>query len=690
MSYKELNNYVLNYIETPNMTGRAIMLDGKWGSGKSFYIRYTLKDELKKHKYKCVIISLYGRNDIKELNSVVYSNFTGKNYRHKLPKFISSVGFLTATGLFYQIYKDFVYPIYKFFIHLSLLIIGVIWLAVTLCLSWFYFKSIEFENTISIENVKKIRKLKKTLIVLEDVERTNIDIFDLFGWVNSLCDIDGNDGTKILLVVNEEKLKEKLGERQEKIYDEEKEKTVMDTIQFQTDLKETVKAIIGRFLQKRHIEKDFEEDLRQFKIYAEALPFNKFKETTDNDLYKFNYREFIMACQKVHEVFNFIRKNKIRTDDEFKKCIFIGLVVFIQKIFTNKLNKTEMPKFHEAKTQNPSSWFLQKLNTYGTNPYIRYDESLYYSELDTQLLGDKNYPLFKFCYKYVEGFNLDEENIKKTFKQYKKYFAIEKMTEERNSDIKCLDIIFKYHLYDDNRTNEAINKLFDIMNRKSQYKKISVYEYKYIVETLLKLQIDVGVANPNIDKIINKIKQSYANNKDRFYSEGINGFVNKTKLTLFTSHPQDFFETLSENSAKAYLKFNNECANIFPHRGVPKGKPNTAQEYKKRLSRCVADQIYDPDELFLLDITPYLPRIDFSMLYEFVTDFVHYINRYQTEGDSKDVELQRIEHKKKCVRAICDFKKILSSYLNRIKPNNRIGRQKIIAAINYIDTYLKC
>ena len=109
MSYKELNNYVLNYVKMPNMTGRAIMLDGKWGSGKSFYIRYTLKDELKKHNYKCVIISLYGRNDIKELNVAVYTKFRVRNFFHKLPKFLLSAlaGVFTVAGSCYSIYKDF-------------------------------------------------------------------------------------------------------------------------------------------------------------------------------------------------------------------------------------------------------------------------------------------------------------------------------------------------------------------------------------------------------------------------------------------------------------------------------------------------------------------------------------------------------------------------------------------------------
>ena len=53
MNNTELSNYILHYVEN-DKTGRAIMLNGEWGIGKSYYIQNILRDGLKKKGYKCV------------------------------------------------------------------------------------------------------------------------------------------------------------------------------------------------------------------------------------------------------------------------------------------------------------------------------------------------------------------------------------------------------------------------------------------------------------------------------------------------------------------------------------------------------------------------------------------------------------------------------------------------------------
>ena len=41
MTNCELNQYILHYIEK-DKTGRAVMLTGDWGMGKSYYVKNTL------------------------------------------------------------------------------------------------------------------------------------------------------------------------------------------------------------------------------------------------------------------------------------------------------------------------------------------------------------------------------------------------------------------------------------------------------------------------------------------------------------------------------------------------------------------------------------------------------------------------------------------------------------------------
>ena len=54
-----------------------------------------------------------------------------------------------------------------------------------------------------------------------------------------------------------------------------------------------------------------------------------------------NYREFIEACQKACDIFNFIKENNIKFDTEFKKCVLAGMVFYLQKRLTDHNLKFE-------------------------------------------------------------------------------------------------------------------------------------------------------------------------------------------------------------------------------------------------------------------------------------------------------------------------------------------------------------
>ena len=65
MTYDDMNSFILNYLKN-DITGRAIMLSGEWGSGKSYYVKTKLKSFLENKdndRHKCVIVSLYELSD---------------------------------------------------------------------------------------------------------------------------------------------------------------------------------------------------------------------------------------------------------------------------------------------------------------------------------------------------------------------------------------------------------------------------------------------------------------------------------------------------------------------------------------------------------------------------------------------------------------------------------------------------
>ena len=72
MTVTELNNYIKHYLEE-DKTHTAIMLTGEWGSGKTYYIENQLTKFLQNDKKnRCIIISLYGLENIADISKGIY------------------------------------------------------------------------------------------------------------------------------------------------------------------------------------------------------------------------------------------------------------------------------------------------------------------------------------------------------------------------------------------------------------------------------------------------------------------------------------------------------------------------------------------------------------------------------------------------------------------------------------------
>lgn len=422
------------------------MLTGVWGSGKSYYVKNTLKPFLEDKdngKYKCVIVSLYGLSDTSEISKAIYMEL------RTIKKSSSSEAVNTAKAVGK--------------------IIGNTILNRLVSKVGFDIGSIDDKD---LQEIYESIDLTGKLIVLEDIERTQIDIIELLGYINNMCE---NNGVKVLLVTNESELLHSHAEEiKKKVYGSEKteykkmyskdaqkylrakEKSISDTLQFHSDFQETIDSIIDKFKN---------DDLSNFKgvLTASRRSYSKTDIT--------NYREVIVACQKACDIYNYMKTHIITADSEFKKCILIGLVNYLQK----HLNNPDL----EFKTN---------------------------SLLDSNLSGDNIYPLFRFCYDYYHLHIITQEAIKKTIVEYNDYLVYVDKTCYNDKDLKVL-----YSLYIN--TEEALNTAIqNIYNRLDDIYDISLKHYDRIINYLLIAKYDALLNKNEIDKIIEKI---IANLKDR-------------------------------------------------------------------------------------------------------------------------------------------------------------------------------
>ncbi len=162
----------------------AIMIDGEWGCGKTFFVKNKLKGININYN------TLYGISDLVALaTNMVINTEIKKNKR--ACSVINSVQ------------------------NIVLSMVG---------------DNKEIANKIA--ELMSYLHFDNTLIVFDDLERSSIDIKLLFGFINKLVE---HSGAKVLIISNERELEESLGEKA-KEYKKIKEKLIYMTIKYQPNI----------------------------------------------------------------------------------------------------------------------------------------------------------------------------------------------------------------------------------------------------------------------------------------------------------------------------------------------------------------------------------------------------------------------------------------------------------------------
>ncbi|MFI3172844.1 MAG: hypothetical protein R3Y58_10855 [Eubacteriales bacterium] len=342
--------------------------------------------------------------------------------------------------------------------------------------------AINFNIEINKSDLQKLYDsvdLTNKLVVLEDLERSHIDIIELLGYINNFVE---QDNVKVLLVANETEIllkdscidlrndseinednfailfreqnnlkseknsKPKLSEYAKK-YILIKEKTISDTIQYKGNYADAVSSIITSFDNKL---------LLQFKA-TNSIDYIA-RVTQEN---RGNLRSFIFACQKTVDIFNKINKEY---SFNFLNCIFISNIQFSMQL----------------KQNNALGW--------DGNQFL----STKYSA--------KTFPLFKFSYDYITlQIPIKESDIDNAYQEYQEYCLYE--IKSRYNDDPDLNIVFAYYI---NTEKDVLDAIHSVHNRLRQ-KDINLYSYGYLASYI----IDIS---QYLDFNLNSIKKLLVDN----------------------------------------------------------------------------------------------------------------------------------------------------------------------------------
>jgi hypothetical protein len=196
----------------------AVLLKGKWGSGKTHFIN-KYKDKLKENKQRYIYVSLYGV----------------KNYDEIETKFLQSSN--------PEIFNE------------KSLFIG------------------KLADAFINENIKKsLGQIKKSLsslnakgniLIFDDLERCSINIVDLLGYINNFVE---HQSYKVILIANEKELEKT------KKYKKIKEKLVGKTFEFKTDANLAYDSFLGELKNENKIKENIlvKEKLNILELFEES------------------------------------------------------------------------------------------------------------------------------------------------------------------------------------------------------------------------------------------------------------------------------------------------------------------------------------------------------------------------------------------------------------------------------------
>lgn len=405
MTNEQICEYVKHYIEK-DKTKSAIMLTAPWGKGKSYFIQNELIPYLEKYgNYQSVVVSLYGAGSLAEISKSIFFEVKGFAIKKK---------FEQTKGKFEKIARIFRKPeVPSELMPATKVAAGTVIKGITSF----------FGVDLSLGNLQELYEsvdLSGKLLVFEDIERSQIDIIEFLGYVNSIVE---QDGVKVLLISNEEELihyvqREVEEDGKKKLvkeftesslqYLKFKEKTVSDTIQFYGNTRNAIKAIIGQYNCNQFDWVKNDEGLDG----VEKLLFSGRVD---------NLRTFIYACQKTFEIYEQI--DEYHLADEYLECIFYGIVLFSKSIKCGMF----------------PAWS-------GTE-YLSHD------------LAGNIVPLFRFCYEYIRWHEFDTRQVDSTIRAYDQYRMLKQIYD---SD---LAVIFDYHTSTEVNVLAALKRIDDRLNK---------------------------------------------------------------------------------------------------------------------------------------------------------------------------------------------------------------------------------
>lgn len=219
MNDQQILSVIKDYIQNRNIN-QALMITGEWGCGKSYFVKNSVKEYLRKNgildNKNYIVFSLYGINNLGDFKNSFYdkifiNQYLGesnkaqktKNICERLFNSVSSTIDTSAIGVPVKI------------------------------------------NLAELIHKSDLVQLEKCIFVFDDIERCELSATELWGFINKLTE---NRGIPVITVANESKILEKDSDTLN--YKTEKEKAVYCTLAFSYDIANIFDELVNEYEEK--------------------------------------------------------------------------------------------------------------------------------------------------------------------------------------------------------------------------------------------------------------------------------------------------------------------------------------------------------------------------------------------------------------------------------------------------------
>ena len=168
------------YIDT-NFYNYAVMIDGAWGSGKTYFVKNVLLKKIESNEKRVLYVSLYGISNIQELGKKLYLDYLLKDKSKLVTEHTELVE--NVIGTIIDIGSPFMGKMGDIDI-----------------------KEKKIKNIVQ-NTVKHICPMKNCVLIFDDLERCDCSIQDILGYINGFVE---QAGMKVIIIANQEELRKKI------------------------------------------------------------------------------------------------------------------------------------------------------------------------------------------------------------------------------------------------------------------------------------------------------------------------------------------------------------------------------------------------------------------------------------------------------------------------------------------------